>query len=224
VVGHRNKGLFSLSLTAKRPPLPPPPPLPPREKKNSDPLVSSEADWRQRPYKTSIVFSLRQGPGQLFKALSVFALRDIDMTKIESRPLRSNPLVTAGPAWASDGNGGAAPAAAAAAAAAAGPAAGSSQQQGRASPSSPPQHPPQPQPQAQQRFNYLFYIDFVGALGQPAVQNALRHLEEIAPFLRVLGSYPMDTELGALDSNRPDGLKFEQQGGGGGGPALASRD
>lgn len=109
----------------------------------------------------------------------MFALRDIDMTKIESRPLRSNPLVTTGSLSDSDSVG------------------------------------------QQQRFNYLFYIDFVGALGQPAVQNALRHLEEIAPFLRVLGSYPMDTELGALDSNRPEGLKFEQQAGG---AALASRD
>lgn len=32
-------------------------------------------------------------------------------------------------------------------------------------------------PLGRQRFNYLFYIDFVGALSDPNCQNALRHLQ-----------------------------------------------
>jgi prephenate dehydratase len=48
---------------------------------------TARSDW-----KTSIVYSMRRNvPGALFKSLAVFALRDLDLFKIESRPLVGSP-------------------------------------------------------------------------------------------------------------------------------------
>lgn len=79
--------------------------------------------------KTSIVFKVKNTPGALFKSLSVFALRDISLSKIESRPMRGRP-------W-----------------------------------------------------EYVFYVDFLRGDDEPA-RNALRHLGEVAEFVKVLGVYP----------------------------------
>lgn len=79
--------------------------------------------------KTSIAFQVKNTPGALFKSLSVFALRDISLSKIESRPMRGRP-------W-----------------------------------------------------EYVFYVDFLRGDDEPA-RNALRHLEEVAEFVKVLGIYP----------------------------------
>lgn len=51
-------------------------------------LLAKQARKFKGEAKTSIVFSLNNLPGVLHKALSIFALRDIDLSKLESRPVK----------------------------------------------------------------------------------------------------------------------------------------
>jgi prephenate dehydratase len=93
-------------------------------------IVAPEPVVPESEAKTTIVFAMDNIPGSLFKCLAVFALRDIDLTKIESRPLQGK------------------------------------------------------------RWQYFFYIDFIGSQYQEHCHNALNHLQEITSFFKVLGSYP----------------------------------
>lgn len=46
---------------------------------------------REGPRKTTLLFRTPNKPGSLFRALAVFALRDINLTKLESRPIEGRP-------------------------------------------------------------------------------------------------------------------------------------
>ncbi len=92
-------------------------------------LINKSRKIGRASNKTSIGFALKNVPGVLFKALSVFALRDISLSKIESRPIRGRP-------W-----------------------------------------------------EYVFFVDILCG-DDEAARNALRHLSEIAEFVKVLGVYP----------------------------------
>lgn len=82
-------------------------------------------------WRTTLVYAQRENvPGGLFKSLAVFALRDIDLLKIESRPLVGSPG------------------------------------------------------------KYVFYLDLAGHRDDEPVGHALRHLDEVAARVKVLGSYP----------------------------------
>ena len=54
--------------------------------KQTSPIKSATGEW-----KTSLAFSTPNTPGALFRTMACFALRDLNLTKIESRPLRARP-------------------------------------------------------------------------------------------------------------------------------------
>jgi prephenate dehydratase len=54
-------------------------------------IISRARSHPRRNAKTSLIFALHNVPGSLFKSLAVFALRNINLLKIESRPMVGKP-------------------------------------------------------------------------------------------------------------------------------------
>ena len=54
-------------------------------------LLLSREPYQERGDKTSIIFSTAHEAGQLFKVLGLFAAANINLTRIASMPLRSDP-------------------------------------------------------------------------------------------------------------------------------------
>lgn len=47
-------------------------------------------------------------------------------------------------------------------------------------------------PTRRKAWEYIFFIDLEGGMGQPAIRRALRRVQEQASFFKVLGSYPLE--------------------------------
>ena len=92
--------------------------------------ISKEKAKLSEKNKTSIVFATRHMPGALYRILGIFATRNINLTKLESRPSKSKP-------W-----------------------------------------------------EYVFYVDFEGYLGEKMCQQAIEELQKEVTFVKILGSYP----------------------------------
>jgi prephenate dehydratase len=92
-------------------------------------IVSRKSFVPRDADKTSLVFGLRNRPGELHRVLSVFAIRDIDLLSIDSIPIVRKP-------W-----------------------------------------------------DYEFFVDFRGSVLGEKESNAVSHLREICPHVKVVGSF-----------------------------------
>ena len=92
-------------------------------------IVGSKRVYTKNAGKISVCFEIPHEEGSLYNILSHFMYNQLNMTKIESRPI-----------------------------------------EGR-------------------NWEYRFFIDFEGKLGEPAVKNALRGLKEETISLKILGNY-----------------------------------
>ena len=92
-------------------------------------VVTNQKIFLKKATKISICFELPNESGSLYHLLSHFIFNDLNMTKIESRPI-----------------------------------------EGR-------------------NWEYRFFVDFEGNMGEAAVKNAIRGLREEARNLKILGNY-----------------------------------
>lgn len=92
-------------------------------------IITNQKIFSENANKISLCFEVPHQSGSLYHLLSHFIYNDLNMTKIESRPVEGKP-------W-----------------------------------------------------EYRFFVDFEGNLGDPAVKNAIRGLREEARSLKILGNY-----------------------------------
>lgn len=97
-------------------------------------IITNKRKYLTNSNKVSICFELPHESGTLYNMLSHFIYNNLNMTKIESRPIKGK------------------------------------------------------------RWEYRFFVDFEGNLGEAGVKNAINGIQEEAVSLKILGNYPAITE------------------------------